>query len=150
MGMNHLVIHGTLAEAIDSLSSGLDTCTRPEDRKLVQDYLAALAPVLAQATLGKDVLSRLDGIDRLLGATWLLDEAPFMDGLAKWKQFRSEYERMALGAMTVNERLHVMGLLGPYDRALAGRDFDAVSALLRRVYVDEASIAKIVGSRSAG
>lgn len=148
--MSRVVIHRSLAEAIDSLSSGLNTCTRPEDRKLVQDYLAALAPVLALATLGEDVLSRLDGIERLLGNTWLVDEAPFKDGLAKWRQFRSEYERVALGAMTVNERLHAMGLLESYDRALAERDSDAVSALLRRVYVDEASIAKIVGSRSAG
>jgi len=148
--MSRVVIHRSLAEAIASLSSGLDTCTRPEDRKVVQDYLAALAPVLARATLGEDVLSRLEGIERLLGNTWLVDEAPFKDGLAKWRQFRSEYERVALAAMTVNERLHAMGLLESYDRALAERDSDAVSALLRRVYVDEASIAKIVGSPSAG
>jgi hypothetical protein len=144
--MSRIVIHRSLAEAIDSLHSGLDTCTRPEDRKLVHDYLAALAPVLARAALGEDVLSSLDGIERLLGNTWLLDEAPFKDGLAKWRQFRSEYERTTLGAMTINERLHAMGLLESYDRALAGRDSSAVAALLRRVYVDEASIAKIVGS----
>jgi hypothetical protein len=148
--MSRVVIHRNLAEAIDSLSSGLETCTRPEDRKLIQDYLAALAQVLARATLGEDVLSRLDGVERLFGNTWLVDETPFRDGLAKWRQFRSEYERVALGAMTVNERLHAMGLLESYDRARAEGDSDAVSALLRRVYVDEVSIAKIVGSRSAG
>jgi hypothetical protein len=148
--MSRVVIHRNLAEAIDSLSSGLETCTRPEDRKLIQNYLAALAPVLARATLGEDVLSRLDGVERLFGNTWLVDETPFRDGLAKWRQFRSEYERVALGAMTVNERLHAMGLLESYDRARAEGDSDAVSALLRRVYVDEVSIAKIVGSRSAG
>jgi hypothetical protein len=148
--MSRVVIHRNLAEAIDSLSSGLETCTRPEDRKLIQDYLAALAQVLARATLGEDVLSRLDGVERLFGNTWLVDETPFRDGLAKWRQFRSEYERVALGAMTINERLHAMGLLESYDRARAEGDSDAVSALLRRVYVDEVSIAKIVGSRSAG
>ena len=148
--MSRLIIHSTLAEAIDSLNSGLETCTRPEDRRLVQEYLAALAPVLARATLGHDVLISFDGIERLLGNTWLMDDAPFKDGLAKWRQFRSEYERASLGAMTVNERLHAMGLLKSYDRALAERDPNAVAALLRRVYVDEASIAKIVESGSAG
>jgi hypothetical protein len=148
--MSRNVIHRTLAEAINSLSSGLDSCTRPEDRKLVQDYLAALAPVLARATLGEDVLATFDGFERLLGSTWLIDDAPFKDGLAKWRQFRSEYERASLGAMTVNERLHAMGLLESFDRALSDRDSTAVADLLRRVYVDEKSIAKIVESRTAG
>jgi hypothetical protein len=144
--MSRLVVHSTLAEAIDSLSRGLESCTRPEDRTLLKDYLAALAPVLARATLGVDVLPSLQGIERLLGNTWLVDEAPFKDGLAKWRQFKSEYERDALGAMTVNERLYAMGLLESYDRAMTEGDRDAAAALLRRVQVDEASIGKIVRS----
>jgi hypothetical protein len=148
--MSRLVIHNTLAEAIDSLSRGLASCTRPEDRTLVRDYLAALAPVLARATLGADVLPSLQEIERLLGNTWLIDDSPFKEGLAKWRQFKSEYERDSLGGMTVNERLYAMGLLESYDRALSERDWNAAAALLRRVHVDEDSIAKIIRSRSAG
>jgi len=109
----------------------------------VGQYLAALAPILAAATLGEDVLPRLAEIDRLLGHTWIVDENPFKEGLAKWRQFKDEYERDSLGSMTVNERLHAMGLLEAFDRARAGEDWHAVAGLLRRVHVDEASIAKI-------
>jgi hypothetical protein len=82
------IIHRPLAEAIEALSAGMERSTRPEDRRLVADYLAALAPILAGATLGQDVLGRLPDIDH----------APFEEGLAKWREFRREYERAALGS----------------------------------------------------
>ncbi len=142
--MSRTIAHRTLAEAVVSLGRGLDRCAHPEDRRTVGLYLAALAPVLADAVLGVDVLPKLREIERLLGHTWLTDESPFADGLAKWRQFTSEYEREALGAMTVNERLHAMGMLEAYDRARGADDWDAVATLLRRVYLDEASISKAV------
>jgi hypothetical protein len=50
--MTRLVSHRTLAEAIVSLNRGLGASKRPEDRELVRGYLAALIPILADATLG--------------------------------------------------------------------------------------------------
>jgi len=90
------------------LNRGLERCERPEDRTLVREYLAALAPLLAGATLGENIL-------------------PNLEGLAKWRQFKSEYERGFFGAMTVNERLFAMGLLQSYDRALNEGDTGGLS-----------------------
>ncbi len=41
-------MHRTLAEAIDSLDRGTRVSTRPEDRRLLIEYLGALAPLLAR------------------------------------------------------------------------------------------------------
>jgi hypothetical protein len=51
-------MHRTLAETIDGFARGIERSKRPEDRKLAADYLAALASLLARATLGETGLSR--------------------------------------------------------------------------------------------
>lgn len=48
------LIYRPLAEAIEALSASVERSTHPEDRKIVTDYLAVLAPILAKATLGQD------------------------------------------------------------------------------------------------
>jgi hypothetical protein len=137
-------VHRTLAETIDAFARGIRASSRPEDRKLASDYLAALAPLLAATVLGRDVLAQLPQIDRLFGHTWLHDGELFRDAFAKWTTFKAEYLPFALGSMTVNERLSAMGTLESFDRALETRDADQVSELLRAVYVDEASIKQII------
>jgi uncharacterized protein (TIGR02246 family) len=104
-------MYRTLAEIIEGIEQGILQSSRPEDRKLASDYLAALPPLLAGAVLGKDILRQLPVIDRLFGYTWLIDEAPFHEALSKWKVFREEYEKFALSGMTVNERLYALGTL---------------------------------------
>ena len=86
-------MHRSLAETVALFEAGLARCTRLEDRSLVSDYLSALAPILAAATLGENLLARLDSVERLFENTWLIDDAPFRPALEKWREFRSEYAR---------------------------------------------------------
>ncbi len=130
-GKQALNMYRILAEAIDCLSWGVRESRRPEDRKLATDYLAALAPLLALATLGKDILRDLPDIDRLLGQTWLVDETPFRAALKKWRAFKEEYEKFAVSGMTVNERLHAFGILDAFDRARSAHDRDEARRLLQ-------------------
>jgi hypothetical protein len=62
-------MHRTLAETIECFHEGIARSKRPEDRALAKDYLASLAPLLARATLGTDILRDLSTIDRLFGHT---------------------------------------------------------------------------------
>ncbi|HEX2094167.1 MAG TPA: hypothetical protein VHG28_17320 [Longimicrobiaceae bacterium] len=137
-------MHRLLAEAIDSLARGIERSSRPEDRKLVGNYLAALAPVLARAVLGQDILRALPDIDRLFDQTRLVDSAPFDDAFSKWRAFKAEYSKSVLGGMTVNERLSATDQLEAFDRARAACDQDEVRRLLRDVLVDETAIERIV------
>lgn len=137
-------MHRTLAEVVELFEDGLANCHRSEDRAVVEKYLSALAPVLADAVLGKDVLSRLRQVERLFGHTWLRDQAPFEPALMKWRQFRREYEEFAVRGMTVNERLHAFSLFESYGQALVRRDVDEIRLILHSIHVDDDSIASIV------
>ena len=110
----------------------------------MNDYLAALAPLLARATLGESILADLGAIERLFGHTWLIDPAPFEEALAAWRTFKAEYEKRSVAGMTVNERLHALGLLEAFDQARASRDAAMMTSLLRRAHVDEPSIRQIL------
>lgn len=137
-------MYRALAESIEHFSRGIAKSNRPADRKLGADYLAALAPLLARATLGEDILKDFDAVDRLFGKTWIVDVAPFKDAFDKWAVFKSEYTQHAVSGMTVNERLYAIGKTDEFDAARQSRDRDAVRQLLLDVYVDEPSIQKIL------
>ena len=137
-------MHRTLAEVVEGIERGIRDSKRPEDRTLAKEYLAVLAPVLASAVLGKDILHELPKVDRFLGQTWLTDDGPFREALSKWRLFRKEYERFALSCMTVNERLFALGTLEAFDAAQAAADPAEVRRLLEEAYVDEASIKRII------
>jgi hypothetical protein len=83
----------TLAEAVVLLSRGAETTNEPEDRMLVVRYLSHLAPLLAEAVLERDIREEIEGVERLFGHTWLIDQSPFLPAFEKWRQFRDEYER---------------------------------------------------------
>jgi hypothetical protein len=73
-----------LAEVVDAIAAGEARSKRPKDRVLAQMYLAALAPVLAGAVAGRNIDQEVAMFERLLGHTWLIDDEPFRDALAKW------------------------------------------------------------------
>ena len=137
-------MHRTLAEAIEAFSRGIERSQRPEDRKLATEYLAALAPLLARATIGETILVEVRQVERLFGHTWIADGAPFEEAFSKWRSFKSEYERWVVSGMTVNERLHALGLLEAFDAACASHDRAGARRLLQDAYVDEASIQTIL------
>lgn len=137
-------MYRALAESIDYFARAEARSNRPEDRKLARDYLAALAPLLARATLGQDVLRDLDVVDRLFGQTWIIDVDSFQDAFERWAVFKREYTQHALSGMTVNERLDAVGRLEEFDAAQSSRDVEAVRRLLQQVCVDEGSIRKIL------
>ena len=137
-------MHDTLAKSILAFEIGLEVCDRPEDRVLVRKYMAVLAAVLAKATLGQDVIEDLTSIERLFGNSWIVDDRPFQNAFNLWRQFKDEYERFALGAMTVNERLLAMGLLQEFDAATTSGDAEKMRQILMRIYVDSESIDKII------
>jgi len=138
------VVHRALAEAIQLFESGLDHCHRSEDRKQIERYLAELGTILAAAVLGQDIISRLSQAERLFGHTWLIDQAPFEQAFAKWREFKIEYEEFAVRGMTVNERLHAFSLLERYDHAVAAQDSAEVRRILEAVHVDEQSIVQVI------
>jgi hypothetical protein len=133
-----------LALMIDAFSMGLKKCNRPEDRKLVSDYLAALAPLLARAVLGENIIKDLKGIERLFGQTWLIDQEPFEMVFKHWRTFKDEYEVFALSGMTVNERLSILDLLSEYDQAIKSRDKERVRKILQSIRLDEETIIQII------
>ena len=137
-------MHRALAETIECITQGIDRSNRPEDRALAEKYLAALAPLLARATLGNDILRELSTMDRLFGQTWIIDVEPFKEAFAKWAAFKSEYTAWAMSGMTVNERLSAVGKLDAFDAARRSRDRNQVRALLAGVLVDETSIKRIL------
>ena len=139
------MVHRALAEAIALFESGLSSCHRSEDRKLIEGYVAELGFVLAGAVMGKDVLRRLPRIERQFGQSWLIDPQPFEPAFAKWHEFKRQYEEFAVRGLTVNERLHAFSLAERYDQAAAAGDLDEVTRILEAVHVDAGSIAGILG-----
>lgn len=135
-----------LAEAVDAFSRGLTRCTRPEDRTLVAFYLSELAPLLARAALGKDILRELEGVERMFGISWLIDIEPFADALEKWRRFKVDYEKSVLAAMTANERLHALGILDAFDQARASGDRDGARVLLQKVHLDSKAMDEILST----
>ncbi len=63
-------MHSDLAKSIRLFEQGLAACTHADDRPVIRDYMAALAPLLARAVLGEDILSRLATIEHLFGNRW--------------------------------------------------------------------------------
>ena len=142
-----MLMHDRLAKTIEKFEVGLQACHRPEDRTLVQKYLAVLAPVLAHAVLGKDVFQELPKIEKLFGNSWLHDIRPFDDAFAEWRQFRREYEEFSLRAMTVNERLVAASKMDQFDQACAAKDRQTARRLLESVYLSESDIERILLDR---
>lgn len=127
-----------------SLQHGIELSTRPDDRKLASEYMAAMAPVLASAVLGNDLLSAIKAIDRLFGQTWITDAEPFRDAFDKWAAFKNEYRQFAFSGMTTNERLFADDTLDAFDHARETRNVAKMKQILRDVYLDEGSIQMIV------
>ena len=137
-------MHYKLAETIQYFAQGIKSSHRPEDRTLASDYLAALAPLLAKAVLGQDILREISSIDRLFGQSWIAEIKPFEKAFASWEEFKREYENWSLSSMTVNERLFALDLLNDFEEACKAKDTNKARALLERVLVDKDSIDAII------
>ena len=137
-------MHRELAKTILLFSQGVEKSNRPEDRKLVNDYLAALAPLLAHAVIGDDILKEIGAIERLFGNTWVIDNSPFEVAFKNWRLFKEEYEAFALSSMTVNERLFSLELIDAFDIACKEKDEPKIRDVLERARVDNESIDSII------
>lgn len=144
LSLHVIAMHRKLAETVLSIQKGIASSKRPEDRELATEYMAALAPILASAVLGNDVLADVTTIDRRFGQTRLVDVGPFRDAFDQWISFREEYRRFVLGGMTTNERLFADGKLDAFNVAQATKDVDQLERILRDVYLDEPSIQMLV------
>ena len=137
-------MHRELAKTILLFSQGVEKSSRPEDRKLANDYLAALAPLLAHTVIGDDVLKEIGAIERLFGNTWVIDNSPFETAFKNWGVFKEEYEVFALSSMTVNERLYSLELIDEFDIACKEKDESKIREILERARVDNESIDSII------
>ena len=81
-------MYRSLTVTIKSFSEGLKECNRPEDRRLISDYLAALAPLLTLTVLGEDISKALLHIERLFAHTWAIDIKPFEKAFEYWRNFK--------------------------------------------------------------
>lgn len=133
-----------LAETILEFTKGIKESNRPEDRKLASDYLSALAPLLAKSVIAENIFNDISAIEHLFGNTWLTDQQPFETAFKKWWEFKKQYEKMSLSAMTVNERLVVLGLSDAFEEACAKKNENKIREILKAVLVDEESISSIV------
>jgi len=89
-------MHSELANTILLFQKGIEVSNRPEDRTLASSYLAALAPLLASAVRGEDILIGLSSLERTFGNTWIIDDEPFKEAFLSWQRFMSEYEKSKL------------------------------------------------------
>lgn len=133
-----------LAKTILQFSQGIKNSSRPEDRKLANDYLAALAPLLAHTVIGDDILKEIREIEKLFGDTWVIDNSPFEKAFKSWKLFKEEYEVFALSGMTVNERLFSLDLIDLFDIACKEKNELKIRGILERARVDNESIDSII------
>lgn len=131
-----------LAESIRLFEAGLENCHQSEDRSNISHFLAELGPLLAAVVLEIDILSRLARIERLFGQAWLIDQEPFEPAFARWREFKTEYEKFAVRGMTVNERLYALSLLEGFDQAVEEKNFAEIRRILEAAHVDEDSIAQ--------
>jgi hypothetical protein len=143
-------MHRELALMINAFSMGLKQCNRPEDRKLVSDYLSALAPLLARAVLGENIIKDLPGIERLFGHTRLIEQRPFEKAFEHWRTFKYQYEDFTLSGMTVNERLSALELLSEYDQAIKSGDKGRVRRILKSIKLDKETILQIIKGEIKG
>jgi len=81
-----------LASCILAFSKGITASTRPEDRALASEYLAALAPLLAKVVKKEDVRADIESVDRFFGHTWIVDDAPFKEAFELWRESKSEIQ----------------------------------------------------------
>ena len=139
-----------LAKVIDLFEIGLNSCHRPEDRRLVERYQAELGRILAAAVLGRNVLGEIAVVERLFGQTWLVEFGPFEAAFEKWAQFKRAYEEYSVRGMTVNERLFAFSKIEEYDKAESSKNIDSIRTILRSVFVDEPSIEIIVDRVKGG
>lgn len=138
-----------LAKVILCIKQGIEKSTYPEDRSLAERYLSLLAPILAKATIGEDVLKDLESFDRFHGNVWLRDIEPFGGFYTHWQQFRDEYEKLSFSGMTVNERLFALDQIDNFDRYIKHKQWDQLSLLLKRVKLDDQSIDAIIKKYSS-
>jgi hypothetical protein len=137
-------MYRNLAETINSFSKGLEDCHCSEDRKLISDYLAALAPLLAGAVIGDNILRELPNIDRLFGHTWIIEIKPFESAFELWQNFKEEYTEAVLSGMTVNERLYALDVMDDFDNSCNAKDEKQTRGILKQAKVDEESIQQTV------
>ena len=133
-----------LAKTILLFSQGVENSNRPEDRKLANDYMAALAPLLAHAVAGDDILKKIGAIERLFGNTWVTDSLPFDEAFKNWRLFKEEYETFTLSSMTVNERLFALDLIDVFDVACKERNESRMREILEKVREDNQSMDSII------
>lgn len=133
-------MHRELAKTILLFSQGVEKSNRPEGRRLANDYLAALAPLLAHAVVGDNILKDINAIERLFGNTWVIDNLPFEEAFKNWRLFKEEYETFTLSSMTVNERLFALELIDVFDVACKEKDESRMREILKKARVDNQSI----------
>ncbi len=139
-------MHRELAKTILLFNQGIKNSNRPEDRKLANEYLAALSPLLAHAVIDDNILKEIRAIERLFSNSWIIDDSPFEEAFKNWSLFKDEYEIFSLSSMTVNERLFSLELIDAFDIACKEKNESKIKEILERAKVDIESINTIIKS----
>ena len=133
-----------LSHCILKIEHGVNTTNRPEDRVLGERWLAYLASVLATAETSSATINQMDGFDRLVGSSFLIDPKPFGTFYDDWREYRNQNERFIISGMTGNERLLVLGLIDTFDHLVTKKQWEELRLLLRRAHFDEMNIEAII------
>lgn len=134
----------SLANCILKIEHGIKSTNRPEDRILGEKFLASLAPILAAAELRLNEIIDLDTFEQMLGHSFLIDAVSFGTFYEDWKVFRTEYERLMVSGMTVNERLFALGLLDAFEQSVQVSNWNECRAILQRAHVGEENVKEII------
>jgi hypothetical protein len=136
----------SLANCILKIDQGVRTSHRSEDRAIGEKWLAYLSPVLATSLLSRIDFKAIEGFERLIGHSFLIDPEPFGSFYDDWKNYREQCERQLVAGMTVNERLFALGLDAAFDQFAAAKEWDECRAILRKAYLDHTNIEPIIDS----
>ena len=137
----------SLANCILKIDRGVRASRRPEDRVLGEKWLAYLSPVLANSLMSRIDFESIQGFERLVGHSFLIDPDPFGSFYDDWKNYREQCERQLVAGMTVNERLFALGLSNEFDQFAAAKEWDECRAILRKAYLDHTNIEPIIDNR---
>lgn len=136
-----------LSNCILKIEHGIRHSNRPEDRILGEKFLAYLAPVLASSELSCVQIEQLNGFERLVGHSFLVDPRPFGTFYDDWKEYKDQCERMLCLGMTANERIYSLGLLDDFDKSSRNRDWSAMAEILHRAHFESKEIEGIIKSQ---
>ncbi len=116
----------------------------PGDRELILRQIHALKNIKTSLENVGTMKRQLSAFGKLISDPWMENQVAYNELYEAWINFKEHY-RASMNAMTVNERLHFMGLLEEFDKA--GNSRSKLESILTEAFVDQSDIRAIIRQR---